>query len=242
MRTENFRNYITLVMQLTTIKEYVTCETTTDNTRHSARASYWHTHTHCLVKVHSHIIIQMCVSCAACHVSCVVCHVPCVKCHVSCVKCHVPCVMCRVSSDVCRVSSHGWCSTTWLNSAINQISWNAPLSEHFSSEQPSRNCLLVTSDCEQHAPHQYFISYHFAGSPRKRFYTSVQMMPITNGTCNSGQQQHQWFPVIPVTSGTNDCSKRRHQLPQKFLNRLTNICSIRRYYWITNIFATSYLI
>ena len=49
IRTETFRNYITLAMQLTAVQESVTCKTTTDNTRHRGRASYWL----------SHIIIQM---------------------------------------------------------------------------------------------------------------------------------------------------------------------------------------
>jgi len=40
MRTETFRNYITLAMQLTAVEDSVTCKTTTDNTRHRARASY----------------------------------------------------------------------------------------------------------------------------------------------------------------------------------------------------------
>jgi hypothetical protein len=39
MRTEIIRNYITLAMQLTAVKESVACKTTTDNTRHRARAS-----------------------------------------------------------------------------------------------------------------------------------------------------------------------------------------------------------
>jgi len=49
MRTETFRNYITLSMQLTAVEESVTCKTTTDNTRHREHASYWPLH----------IIIQM---------------------------------------------------------------------------------------------------------------------------------------------------------------------------------------
>lgn len=56
IRTETFRNYTALAMQLTAVEESVTCKTT-DNTRHPVRASYWH----------SHIIIQM-----LNHMSCIV--------------------------------------------------------------------------------------------------------------------------------------------------------------------------
>jgi hypothetical protein len=40
MRTETFRNYIALAMQLAAVEESVTCKMTTDNTRHRTRASY----------------------------------------------------------------------------------------------------------------------------------------------------------------------------------------------------------